>query len=198
MATFPLYTKGIETQRLQLGLSRLCRNAQQLLQAVGEPSPQPPKQILNALQILLARIHEMGGPPLSRLPLTSRLTEEAGGSSGSSSIGGTSSSGNGSSGSGNGNGSGSGNGAMGSPPTIPPPPAPPAMARNMSGSTVDALRDVVLGDLGSRAEGTWKVAEMKQALELAGVAIAGVSEKAELVALTREAVAAGPAQVGGE
>ena len=67
------------------------------------------------------------------------------------------------------------------------------MARNMSGSTVDALRDVVLGDLGSRAEGTWKVAEMKQALELAGVAIAGVSEKAELVALTREAVAAGPA-----
>ena len=35
--------------------------------------------------------------------------------------------------------------------------------------------------------------DVQQALELAGVAIAGVSEKAELVALTREAVAAGPA-----
>ena len=53
----------------------------------------------------------------------------------------------------------------------------------------------MLSELSRRAEGTWKVGEMKQALELAGIDITGVSEKAELIALTREAVAAGPSAV---
>ena len=65
--TYPLYTRGSEPQKLQHGLQLFCRNVQQLLQAMGEPTPTPPKQILPALHLLAQLIQQRGPPPPNAL-----------------------------------------------------------------------------------------------------------------------------------
>ena len=50
-----------------------------------------------------------------------------------------------------------------------------------------------LRELAARDEGSWRIGEMKSALKLHGVAVEAIAEKAELLSLTRELIAATPA-----
>ncbi|KOO22558.1 stress-inducible protein [Chrysochromulina tobinii] len=60
------------------------------------------------------------------------------------------------------------------------------IARNIAEAGAQAVLPSLLSELQARDEGTWKVAEMKQALKLSKVDTDGVSEKAELRQLLRE------------
>ena len=60
------------------------------------------------------------------------------------------------------------------------------IARNIAEAGAQAVLPSLLSELQARDEGTWKVAEMKQALKLSKVDTDGVSEKAELKQLLRE------------
>jgi len=56
IATYPLYPKGADPMKLQHAVLLLGRNVQQLLLALGELPPQPPRNILPALHLLVQRI----------------------------------------------------------------------------------------------------------------------------------------------
>ena len=56
IVTYPLYPKGADPMKLQHAVLLLGRNVQQLLLALGELPPQPPRNILPALHLLVQRI----------------------------------------------------------------------------------------------------------------------------------------------
>ena len=54
--TYPLYSKGVDSLKVQHGVLLLGRNIQQLLHALDELPPHPPRHILPALHLLFQRM----------------------------------------------------------------------------------------------------------------------------------------------